>query len=46
MIFHHTSIWIQVHDMPLDFMNRGEGSKIGASMEKVKEVAVADDDVG
>jgi hypothetical protein len=32
--------------MPLDFMNRGEGSKIGASMEKVKEVAVADDDVG
>jgi hypothetical protein len=32
--------------MPLGFMNRGVGSKIGASLGKVVEVDVADDDVG
>jgi hypothetical protein len=46
MTFTHTPIWIQVHDMPMDFMSRGIGSKIGASLGNVEEVAVADDDVG
>jgi hypothetical protein len=32
--------------MPMDFMNKGIGSKIGASLGKVKEVEVANDDVG
>jgi hypothetical protein len=32
--------------MPMDFMNRGIGSKIGASLGKVEEVEVANDDVG
>lgn len=32
--------------MPMDFMNRRIGSNIGASLGKVEEVEVADDDVG
>lgn len=44
--FHHTPIWVQVHDMPLRCMNRSVGSKIGASLGKVEEVAIAKDDVG
>jgi hypothetical protein len=46
MVFHHSPIWIQVHNMPMDYMNRGVGSKIGSSMGKVEEVAMAEDDVG
>lgn len=45
MKLHHTSIWLQVHDMPLECMNKGVGTKIGGSLGQVLEVAVADDDV-
>jgi hypothetical protein len=46
MTLHHTPIWLQVHDMPLECMNRGVGMNIGESIGQVKEVVVADDDVG
>lgn len=41
MDFSYSPIWIQVHDMPLDCMNRGVGQKIGESIGLVEEIAVA-----
>jgi hypothetical protein len=32
MKLHHDPIWIQIHDMPLECMNRGVGRKIGESL--------------
>jgi hypothetical protein len=46
MKFLHSPIWVQVHDMPLGCMNKRVGLKIGNSLGKVEEVAVAEDDVG
>jgi hypothetical protein len=46
MDFSYSPIWIQIHDMPLGCMNRGIGVKIGETMGRVEQVAVADDDVG
>jgi hypothetical protein len=42
----HTPIWIQIHDMPLECMNRGVGRKVGETLGKVEEIDVVDDDVG
>jgi hypothetical protein len=46
MVFTHTPIWIQIHDMPLGCMNSGVGRKIGGSLGEVEEMAMAEDDVG
>jgi hypothetical protein len=46
MDFSFSPIWIQIHDMPLGCMSKGVGFKIGESMGKVEEVAIAADDVG
>jgi hypothetical protein len=46
MVFSHTPIWIQIHDMPLECMNRGVGRKVGETLGKVEEIDVVDDDVG
>jgi len=46
LTFTHSPIWVQVHDMPLNCMNRGVRSKIEASLGHVEEVAVAEDDIG
>jgi hypothetical protein len=40
------TIWVQIHDMPLGCMNGGIGHKIGSSLGRVEDVAVAEDDVG
>jgi hypothetical protein len=46
MEFSSTPIWLQIHDMPMDCMNRTVGTKIGMSLGEVTEVAILDDDVG
>jgi hypothetical protein len=46
MIFMHSPIWIQIHDMPLLCMTKGVGSKIGDSLGELEDVDVAGDGVG
>lgn len=46
MDFSSSPIWLQIHDMPLGCMSRGVGFKIGSSLGKVEDVAIAADDVG
>jgi hypothetical protein len=46
MQFQHTPIWIQVHDLPLLCMNRGVGTKIGASLGEIVDVDMAGDGAG
>jgi hypothetical protein len=46
MKLHHTPIWLQVHDIPLECSYRGVGTKIGESLGQVKEVVVVDDVIG
>jgi hypothetical protein len=46
MIFHHSPIWVQVHNMPLTCMNRAVGFQIGGSIGVVEEVDVTGDGVG
>jgi hypothetical protein len=46
MMFDNSPIWIQIHDMPLGCMNRAVARKIGESLGRVEEVAIAEDDVG
>lgn len=46
MQFSHSPFWVQVHDMPLIFMSKGIGEKIGESMGQLVEVDVAGEGVG
>jgi hypothetical protein len=46
MVFDSSPIWIQIHDMPMGCMNRAVARKIGESLGRVEEVAIAEDDVG
>ena len=46
MEFNHSPFWIQVHDMPLLYMNQAVGIKIGESMGEVEDVDVTGDGSG
>jgi hypothetical protein len=43
MDFTKALFWVQVHDMPLTYMNKGVGIRIGESLGKVEEVDVTSD---
>jgi hypothetical protein len=44
--FTHSPFWIQVHDMPLIYMNKKVGTKIGESLGVLEDVDVAGDGGG
>jgi hypothetical protein len=46
MDFSQSPFWIQAHDMPLLYMTKGVGTKIGNSMGTLHEVDVAGNGVG
>ena len=46
MTFNQSSIWVQIHDIPLGCMMRSVGSKIGNSMGKLKFVDIAEGGIG
>jgi hypothetical protein len=46
MKFTHSPFWIQVHDMPLIYMNKGVGSEIRESLGTLEDVDVAGDEGG
>lgn len=46
MKFTHSPFWVQVHDMPLLFMTKGIGEKIGESLGQLVEIDIAGDGVG
>jgi hypothetical protein len=46
MEFHHTPVWIQIHDMPLHCMTKIVGTKIGELMGTLVEVDAAGDGSG
>jgi hypothetical protein len=44
--FSHSPFWVQVHDMPLLYMNKNVGTKIGNSLGELQEVDVVGNKLG
>jgi hypothetical protein len=44
--FNHSPFWVQVHDMPLLYMNQVVGMNIGESMGEVEDVDITRDGLG